>query len=165
MTYAFRSLTEDDLPMISRWLAEPHVAEWWGDPEQGLREIADAITDIATEPLIVEWDGRPFAYLQTYDPHLEDGHPYQDQPTGTLGMDISIGPPEFLGKGHGSGAIAAFIEQLFSEGVPRVIIDPHPDNARAIRAYEKAGFTAFDTRSSVYGPALMMAIDAPAEES
>lgn len=163
MSYAFRSLTEDDLPMISRWLAEPHVAEWWGDPEQGLREIADAITDIATEPLIVELDGRPFAYLQTYDPHLEDDHPYQDQPTGTLGMDISIGPREFLGKGHGSGAIAAFIQQLFSEGVPRIIIDPHPDNTRAIRAYEKAGFRTFDTRSSVYGPALMMAIDAPAE--
>ena len=38
--------------------------------------------------------------------------------------------------------------------------DPHPDNLRAVRAYEKAGFCAFDTRTSIYGPALMMARDA-----
>lgn len=159
--YAFRDLTEDDLPMIARWLGEPHVAEWWGDPEQGLREITAAMTDIATEPLIVEHGGRPIAYLQTYDPHLEDDHPYQDQPTGTLGMDVSIGPPDLVGQGHGSAMIAAFVQQLFEEGVPRVIIDPHPGNVRAIAAYEKAGFRRFDTRTSVFGPALMLAIDAP----
>jgi aminoglycoside 6'-N-acetyltransferase len=52
-------------------------------------------------------------------------------------------------------------EQLFAEGCPRVVIDPDPANVRAIRAYEKAGFAAFDTRTSIYGPALMMALDAP----
>ena len=165
MAYEFRSVTEDDLPMLARWLGEPHVAEWWGDPEQGLREIADAIDDISTESLIVMLVGQPFGYLQTYDPHLEDDHPYQDQPTGTLGMDVSIGPAAFLGKGHGSAAIAAFIEELFEEGVPRVIIDPHPGNLRAIRAYEKAGFRPFDRRTTMFGPALMMAIDAPHTEA
>lgn len=159
--YMFRDLTEDDLPLIARWLGEPHVAEWWGDPEQGLREITSAMSDIATEPLIVEHDGRPVAYLQTYDPHLEDDHPYQDQPTGTLGMDISIGPAEMVGRGHGAAIIRQFVRQLFDEGVPRVVIDPHPDNARAIAAYEKAGFRRFDQRSTVFGPAVMLAIDAP----
>ena len=42
---------------------------------------------------------------------------------------------------------------LFEEGAPRVVIDPDPKNLRAIRAYEKAGFRAFDTRLSPYGPA------------
>ena len=46
---------------------------------------------------------------------------------------------------------------------PRVVIDPDPGNPRAIRAYEKAGFAAFDTRTSIYGPALMMRRDAPEE--
>ena len=161
MSYAFRDLTEDDLPLIARWLGEPHVAQWWGKPEQGVRKIAEAMADIDTEPLIVELDGRPIAYLQTYDPHLEDDHPYQDQPTGTLGIDIAIGPPEMVGRGHGSGIVSAFVRLLFDEGVPRVIIDPHPDNLRAIAAYEKAGFRRFDTRTTVYGPALMLAIDAP----
>jgi aminoglycoside 6'-N-acetyltransferase len=159
--YDFRAVTGADLPMLKAWLAEPHVQEWWDDsPEASLAEIVEAMESVETEPLIVELDGKPIAYLQSYDPHLEDGHPYQDQPFGTLGMDISIGPPELVGKGHGSAIVRQFIDMLFKEGAPRVVIDPHPDNLRAIRAYEKAGFRAFDTRTSIYGPALLMARDA-----
>ena len=139
--YDFRALTEVDLPMLAGWLVEPHMAE----------------------PLIVELEGRPIAYLQCYDPHLEDGHPYQDQPFGTLGLDLSIGPAELLGQGHGSAIVRQFSDRLFEEGAPRVVIDPDPGNPRAIRAYEKAGFAAFDTRTSIYGPALMMRRDAPEE--
>ena len=161
--YGFRSVVPDDLPMLGLWLSEPHLKEWWGDPVESLAEIEQALDDIATEPLIVEFDGEPIGYLQSYDPHLEDDHPYQDQPTGTLGIDVSIGLPEFIGKGHGSAIVRQFVDELFAEGAPRVIIDPDPANARAIRAYEKAGFVAFDTRTSIYGPALMMKRDAPEE--
>ncbi len=159
--YDFRAVTEADLPMLRGWLAEPHVAEWWEDGvEESLAEIREAMDSVETEPLIVELEGRPIAYVQSYDPHLEDGHPYQDQPFGTLGIDISIGPAELVGKGHGAAIVRQLAEMLFEEGAPRVVIDPHPDNRRAIRAYEKAGFVAFDTRTTVYGPALMMARDA-----
>ncbi len=161
--YTFRALTPRDLPMLARWLEEPHLKEWWGDPVEAIEQIEAAIDDISTEPLIVELDGRPIAYLQNYDPHLEDGHPYQDQPTGTLGLDMSIGDPALVGKGHGSAIIRQFAAQLFDEGAPRLIIDPDPANGRAIRAYEKAGFRPFDTRTTQYGPALMMALDAPRE--
>ena len=112
------------------------------------------------EPFIVELNGKPIGYIQSYDPHLEDGHPYQDQPTGTLGIDQFIGEAALIGKGHGTRLIEAFVEQLFEEGAIRVIIDPDPANAAAIRAYEKAGFERFDTRHSKYGPALMLARNA-----
>ncbi|MBX3579306.1 MAG: acetyltransferase [Rhizobiaceae bacterium] len=161
--YGFRAVTPRDLPTIGRWLAEPHLREWWGDPGEALAEIEQAIDDVATEPLILELDGKPIGYLQSYDPHLEDGHPYQDQPMGTLGIDLSIGEPDLVGKGHGSAALRQFAAMLFAEGTPRLVIDPDPANARAIRAYEKAGFTAFDTRTTIYGPALMMKRDAPEE--
>jgi aminoglycoside 6'-N-acetyltransferase len=52
------------------------------------------------------------------------------------------------------------IEGLFREGAPRVIVDPDPANGRAIRAYEKAGFTHFDSRTTIYGSAVMMARNA-----
>jgi aminoglycoside 6'-N-acetyltransferase len=164
--YDFRAVSEADLPMLKAWLAEPHVQEWWdaAGPEASLAEIVETMDSVETEPLIVELNGRPIAYIQSYDPHLEDGHPYQDQPFGTLGMDISIGIPDLLGKGHGSAIVRQFSDMLFEEGAPRVIIDPHPDNLRAIRAYEKAGFRAFDTRTTIYGPALMMARDAEERE-
>jgi aminoglycoside 6'-N-acetyltransferase len=158
--YAFRAVSSEDLPLLGRWLAEPHLKKWWGDPVEALAEIRQAMDDVATEPLIVELDGRPIGYVQSYDPHLEDNHPYQDQPFGTLGIDISIGEPGLVGKGHGSAIVSRFTDLLFSEGVPRVIIDPDPSNRRAIRAYEKAGFREFDRRETIYGPAVMMARDA-----
>lgn len=161
--YGIRAVTEDDLPLLAAWLAEPHVVEWWGDPDQGLAEIRDAMESVSVEPLIVELQGRPIAYLQSYDPHMEDDHPYQDQPTGTLGIDLTIGVSDLVGIGHGSAIVRQFADALFEEGAPRLIIDPHPDNARAIRAYEKAGFRAFDTRTTIYGHALMMALDAEQE--
>ena len=158
--YDFRAVTGNDLPMIGAWIAAPHAAAWWGDPEREIAEIREHIDSVSVEPLIVELDGKPIAYLQAYDPHLEDDHPYQDQPFGTIGLDLTIGEPTLVGVGHGSALLRQFVAQLFAEGTPRVIIDPDPTNARAIRAYEKAGFRAFELRSSVYGPALMMAIDA-----
>ncbi len=160
--YSFRPATEADLPLIAGWLAARHVAEWWtGDVEASLAGIADAMDSIDTEPLIVELAGRPIAYLQSYDPHLEDDHPYQDQPFGTLGIDLSIGPAEMVGIGHGSAIVRQFVGELFAEGAPRVVIDPHPDNYRAIRAYEKAGFRAIDRRTSIYGDVVLMAVDNP----
>ncbi|MBA3448090.1 MAG: acetyltransferase [Pseudaminobacter sp.] len=161
--YSFRPVAEEDMTMLADWFARPHLAEWWGDPDDALAEIREAMDSIETEPLIVELGGRPIGYLQSYDPHLEDGHPYRDQPFGTLGLDISIGEPDLVGIGHGSAILRQFIEMLLAEGCPRVIIDPDPANGRAIRAYEKAGFVAFDTRTSIYGPALMMAVDAEGE--
>ncbi|MCR5857267.1 GNAT family N-acetyltransferase [Mesorhizobium sp. J428] len=161
--YDFRAVEEADLPLLGTWLRQPHVVEWWGDPDKGIAEIRQAMEEVSVEPLIVELNGRPVAYLQSYDPHMEDDHPYQDQPFGTLGIDISIGEADLLGKGHGSAIVAQFAEQLFEEGAPRLIIDPEPTNARAIRAYEKAGFRAFDTRTTIYGTALMMARDAEEE--
>jgi aminoglycoside 6'-N-acetyltransferase len=164
VSYAFRPVVEKDLPAIAGWLAEPHVAQWWGDPETEIAAIRGHIDSISVEPLIVELDGRPIAYLQSYDPHLEDDHPYADQPFGTLGIDLSIGPPELVGIGHGSAIVRQFVEQSFEEGVPRVIIDPDPANIRAIRAYEKAGFQPIDRRQSEYGDVILMAIDADPHE-
>jgi aminoglycoside 6'-N-acetyltransferase len=161
--YGFRPVSEADLAMIAEWLAEPHVAKWWGDVDTEIASIREHLDSISVEPLVVELDGRPIGYIQSYDPHLEYDHPYQDQPFGALGIDLSIGIPELVGIGHGSAIVRQFVDELFAEGAPRVIIDPDPANARAIRAYEKAGFTAFDTRNSIYGPAVLMARDAEQE--
>jgi aminoglycoside 6'-N-acetyltransferase len=159
--YSFRALEKNDLPLLKDWITQPHWQEWWGNTENALDEILAAMEEEATEPMIVELSAKPVAYVQTYDPHLEEGHPYQDQPFGALGIDISIGDAAMLNQGHGSAILSALAKMLFEEGVPRLIIDPDPANSRAIKSYEKAGFVAFDTRTSEYGPALMMALDNP----
>jgi RimJ/RimL family protein N-acetyltransferase len=41
-----------------------------------------------------------------------------------------------------------------------VVTDPHPRNARAIRAYAKAGFHPIGRRRMLSGEALLLACDA-----
>ena len=158
--YSFRGLARDDLALVAGWMSEPHWTMWWGDAAAELALIEGHLDSPSVEPLIVELGGRPIAYLQSYDPHLEDDHPYRDQPFGTIGVDLSIGPAELVGIGHGSAMLRQFSELLFSEGAPRAIIDPQPDNVRALRAYAKAGFHPLGARSSIYGEVVLMARDA-----
>lgn len=158
-TVGFRLVTETDLPLIGAWLAEPHVARWWGDAGAALDEIRQAMAEPTTEPYLILFDEVPVGYIQSYDIHGEADHPYRDQPPGTVGIDLSIGEPSLVGRGHGPAVIEAFVARLFAAGVPRVVIDPDPDNTQAIRAYTKASFVPVGVRTSIYGPALLMVRD------
>lgn len=154
--YAFAPATPDDFPMLARWLEQDHVRRWWGDPDEELAEIARIFGDPSMEALIVSHDGRPFAHQQSWDPALWPDYPLQDQPAGTRGIDQFIGEADMLGHGHGTRFIGAFTRHLLLQGAPRVVIDPDPENLAAIRAYEKAGFTALEVRETGDGPALIM---------
>jgi len=82
-------------------------------------------------------------------------------PPGTRGIDQFIGEADMLGCGHGSAFIRAFVEGLLSDGTPRVLTDPDPANARAVRAYEKAGFRRQREVDTPDGRALLMIRDTP----
>lgn len=133
--YRFRPVGTGDLPLLARWRAQPHVARWWG--------AADEPEDLA-EPGVAKWivelGGRPFAYAQDYDPHAWAGHHFAHLPPGSRGIDQFIGEADLLGQGHGSASVRSHVGRLFAAGAPAVGTDPHPDNVRARRAYEKAGF-------------------------
>lgn len=115
------------------------MAEWWGPPEED--DLEEALADAHITAWIVELDGRPFAYAQDYDPHAWPGHHFAHLPVGVRGIDQSTGEPDRMDRGHGSAFVRQHVERLFAVGAPAVGTDPHPENARAIRAYEKAGFS------------------------
>ena len=163
LPYCYRRMSISDLSLVGQWLSHPHVAEWWGDPVPALAAIEDHLADPAMGVFIVSFGDVPIGYQQSYDPHAEPHHPQQDQPIGTLGIDQFIGEPALIGRGHGSAFIRAFVEQSFAAGAPRVVTDPNPRNARAIRAYVKAGFHPIGQRRTLSGEALLMGCDAPAE--
>lgn len=161
--YDFRLLTAGDLPLVRHWLAQPHVARWWGDIDQEMAEIESILTDPHVAAYLMLLDGRPVGYFQHYDPNAEDDHPFRGEPPGTLGLDLSIGEADLIGIGHGSTFIRAFVDRAFARGVPRLITDPHPDNAASIRAFEKAGFVRSWVRDlPQFGPAQFMTCDPPA---
>jgi len=154
--YVFRPMTSADLPLVRRWLAEPHVAQWWGDTCEQFELVSGDLEVEAMDQFIVATDARPFGYIQCYDPDVWPDNGLGDHPRGTRGIDQFIGELAMVDRGHGSAFIRVFIDRLLASGTPRVITDPDPANARAIRAYEKAGFRRDRLVSTPDGEALLM---------
>lgn len=153
--YSFRPATAADLPLLARWRAMPHVARWWGAPE--VEAAAEALADPRIALWIVALDGRDFAYAQDYRPHDWADHPFAYLPPGARGIDQYIGEPDLVGRGHGPAFVRRHCERLFAAGAPAIGTDPHPDNERAIRAYEKAGFRiASAPLDTIWGRAVLM---------
>lgn len=157
--YVFRPVTVADLALLAEWLEQPHVRRWWGAPEEALVSIGEHLSDQTVEPYTVTLDGRDFAFIQVADLDGENDTALDGQPKGTCGIDQFIGVETLLGKGHGPAFMAKFCRKLFEKGKNRVLVDPHPDNIFAIRAYTKAGFQRLGETNTNYGRALLMALD------
>jgi aminoglycoside 6'-N-acetyltransferase len=153
--YAFRQMTAADLPLIRRWLAEPHVREWWGDPDEQFALVAGDLDEPAMDQFIVLADGRAFGYLQCYSLTAWNTG-LGPQPEGTRGIDQFIGESDMIERGHGSAFIRAFVDEKLRHGLPRMVTDPDPLNLRAVRAYEKAGFAGDHMVDTPDGPSLLM---------
>jgi aminoglycoside 6'-N-acetyltransferase len=154
--YIFRPMTTADLPLVKRWLAQPHVVEWWGDTREQFQLVSGDLEIEAMDQFIVATADRPFGYIQCYNPDVWPDNGLGEHPRGTRGIDQFIGEPDMVDRGHGSAFIRTFIDRVLADGAPRVITDPDPNNARAIRAYEKAGFSRDRLVDTPDGTALLM---------
>ena len=158
-SYQFRPMSAGDLPLVKDWLARPHVTEWWGDTDEQFELVSGDLGIEAMDQFIVAAGERPFAYLQCYDPQVWPENGLGDHPTGTRGIDQFIGEADLLNRGHGSAFIRQFCDTLFARSVPAVTTDPDPFNARAVRAYEKAGFRPIGPMDMPWGHVLLMQKD------
>jgi aminoglycoside 6'-N-acetyltransferase len=150
---AIRRLRDDpfDYELLVRWRNEPHVREWW-DPDDPPTTLASAIEeyradtrrDSPTTACIIEQDGSPIGFLQFYR--------WSDEPSDAevlgisleqeaWGLDLFIGEQAMVGRGVGPRVIDLLCRFLFEErGASSVALVAAQENARALRAYEKAGF-------------------------
>jgi aminoglycoside 6'-N-acetyltransferase len=161
---AFLPVQPEHYPLLRAWLAEPHMRQWWGEPEEELSLIRGMVEGRdTTRPFLIALDGRPVGYIQYWfighhqnESWIKD-HPWLALlPSETIGVDLSLGDPDNLSKGIGSAALAAFVRMLREEGHDTIIIDPDPDNARAVRAYAKAGFRPIPQLEGRTGDVLIM---------
>jgi aminoglycoside 6'-N-acetyltransferase len=156
--YAFRPMTAADLPLIRRWLAQLHVREWWGKPDEQFALVSGDLIEPAMDQFIVLAASQPFGYLQCYSLTAWSTG-FGPQPEGTRGIDLFIGEADMIARGHGSSVIRQFVDERFRQGLPRMVTDPDPLNFRAVRAYEKAGFERVGMVETPDGPSLLMVRD------
>ncbi len=154
------ALGENDLPMIRRWLAEPHVARVWAAPEDGVAEIASHLSQAHVAPYLIVEDEQPAGYIQLYHANPDEFWSAHDLPRETYGLDLFIGLPELTGRGLGTRAIRLAVRYLSAlPEAARLHVDPSPDNAAAIRAYGKAGFVPVGEIETPDGRSLYMILD------
>ena len=150
--FAIRLMRDDkrDYRLMSEWLTDERVLEFYEgrdnphDSAKAREKFRPLVTgeDSAT-PCILEHGDAPIGYIQYYP--VEDVAEYGlESGDDTYGLDLFIGEPEYWNRGIGSRAMRALITYLFeSTDARRIVIDPQVSNCRAIRSYEKAGFSKF----------------------
>lgn len=158
--FSFKKLTQDDFGLIERWLMMPHVKEFWDDGETWQESYEKYVFRTSSNTVfqyLVFLEDRPIGYAQYYwAKNVGDGW-WPDADESTVGTDQYIGEPDCLGRGIGTEMVGAFLRfVLQNETIGRVILDPAPNNYRAIRCYEKVGFKKIGLIDTPDGPAMLM---------
>jgi RimJ/RimL family protein N-acetyltransferase len=161
-TITFRPLVVDDLPLLHAWVQRPHVAQWWDTPrtaaeiEAEYRPVAEGRT--STRACIALCEDTPIGFIQSYVVvGAGDGWWGDEKDPGARGIDQFLADAHRLDQGLGTAMIQAFLRRLFADpAVTQVQTDPSPQNARAIRCYEKSGFRAAGIVETPDGPVLLM---------
>ena len=174
MRITFRRLTDDDLPLLYRWLNEPGIVRWWeGDDvswEAVVRDYGSTSTD-PTEYYIASLDGEDVGWIQCYATASYEDHREVQRwrslgvEETAAGIDYLIADPASRGRGLGSAMIRAFVDEIVFGRHPdwtAVGASPQAANVASWRALEKAGFSLVGEFVDEHGPARLMVAPRPA---
>jgi aminoglycoside 6'-N-acetyltransferase len=141
----------EDVARIVNWRARPHVHEFW-DPDDPPPDTAQVEREYlpSTAPgsptigCIVELGDRPIGYIQLY-PWTVDAAEAEELGIvvgpGSWGLDVFVGEEDLVDRGLGTRIVrvaCGYMEE--QRGASEVVLLTEVLNARAVRAYEKAGF-------------------------
>lgn len=137
--------------MLSRWLAEPHVAEWWRDPSDLASVRAAYLPCIeGTDPaelFVIEVAGKAAGLIERYLVADDPAWDHAIQATGAVtgcaaGIDYLIGDPAMTGHGYGTAAISRFTPMTFRRypGAAAMVAAVQQANTASWHALERCGF-------------------------
>jgi RimJ/RimL family protein N-acetyltransferase len=136
-----RPVAPADLPALRHWFNDPAVMRFWGRPRPlVLPNQFDADLpgrfagfDDAGYFTIEDPSGRPIGRIE---------FERLDERNRSAELMILIGEPDALGRGFGRDAVRALLTYLFRDrNLYRVELTVLPDNKRAIRSYQRSGFS------------------------
>lgn len=137
-----RALEKSDLAKVWEWINDEEVMWFWGEPcnTQSLAEVEQWFAGLqevaghASKQFVIEVEEGTSIGRIFYD-HLDTEHQRTE-------IGILIGQKEYWGGGYGTDAVIAFLDYLFNElGLHRVYLRLQSYNARALKSYQKCGFT------------------------
>lgn len=145
-------LTRQDWDMVGHWLEKPYIRKWFGNPEDWLKEIKNTGGEYWwISHFIACCAGQPIGYCRYFDcSKTEAGFPWENEPTGTFGIDYLIGRQEFLGQGLGSEIVEAISYITMAERRPiQLVATALEENTPSVRALVSKGYR-LDKESGLY---------------
>jgi aminoglycoside 6'-N-acetyltransferase len=154
-------MTRADLPILARWLRQPHVEAWFpwehgdADPVEAVAaEYGPGIDRVdATEYFVVEEGGHAVGFVQRYPFSAEAewtailadalaGPGAAIDPDTAIGFDYAIGEVTAVGRGVGTAAISLFVADTFAtfSGIDWIVVSMQQANRFSWRALEHVGF-------------------------
>jgi aminoglycoside 6'-N-acetyltransferase len=147
----FRRLRRADFPLLSRWLAEPHVNRWWNHEftaaavERDFGATVDGLEP--NEDHLVLLNGQPIGLIQCcryadYPDDVEELAPLLAVPDHAVSIDYLIGDPSLIGRGVGTAMIVRFVDEIWHTKADAtcVIVPVCSANHASWKALLSAGF-------------------------
>jgi aminoglycoside 6'-N-acetyltransferase len=125
-----RPATDADAERLVGWHADPEVSRYWDDETFTRDQVLERLHREQVTPWIVEADGEPVGYLQSW---------WGDESPRRGGLDGFL-IPAARGRGLMPDAARALARSLLEAGWQTVTVDPYAWNERAIRGWANAGF-------------------------
>ncbi len=137
---------ERDLPLISRWMNDPAVAEFWAlagpqaVTEEHLR--TQLAGDGCSVPCLGVLEGTPMSYWELYRADLDPLARHYPARPHDIGIHLLIGGVGDRGRGLGSALLRAVADFVFAKrsACARVVAEPDLRNIPSIAAFLGAGF-------------------------
>ncbi len=165
MTISFRNLSEQDFPLLLKWLETPHVKTWWDSDvvwtmDKITQKYGSYVNQYKIEngkkksifSFIIVLDEQPIGYVQYYDARdfllLTANKAFDLQKIAAI--DFYLGEESVLGKGLGSAALAQFVQNVVFQKFDAALVTPDIKNVSAIACYQKAGFMPCLTKEEAH---------------
>ena len=133
---SFRTVDIDkDLAQFTRWMNDPRVAYFWEQAwsEEKLAEFLQQRTaDPHIIPLIGEFNGQPFGYVEAYWVAEDRLSPYFNVQDFDRGIHLLVGEQQFRGPKFFNAWMKGISHYLFIDDArtQRIVLEPRSDNQR-----------------------------------
>ncbi|MDE1221691.1 acetyltransferase [Vibrio aestuarianus] len=136
---------EKDLLRFARWMNDPRVAHFWEQAwsQEKLAEFAvEQLNDPHIIPLIGEFDGQPFGYVEAYWVAEDRLSSYYDVQPYDRGIHLLVGEEQFRGPRFFDAWMKAITHYLFIDDnrTQRIVLEPRSDNHRLFNRIEQVGY-------------------------